>query len=217
MHTKNIIGSFYQPKFVLIDTDFLNTLPEEEIICGLGEIVKYGLLIGDSFFNLIKNNLENAFNLDNSLIIKIIEECINFKASVVEKDEKEETGLRKILNLGHTFAHAFEVAQKHKVKHGQAVIVGLSCALHLSNKIGVMNDTQLAKYLSLIVLFSKKIRVTNLDIEKCYEIMKRDKKNKDEIIKFVLLSSAGKLMIDVQSKKDDVIYALKNGIQYFVG
>lgn len=215
-HTKNIIGTFYQPNFVLIDTDFLKTLPEEEIVCGLGEIVKYGFLIDDEFFDFVKNNIRRMLALNNSLITKVIEECVKFKAGVVEKDEREETGLRKILNLGHTFAHALEVEQEHKIKHGQAVIVGLSCALHLSNKLGLLNDDKLAKYLSLIILFAGNIRIGNLEINKCYEIMKRDKKNKDEVIKFVLLSSAGKLLIDVEAQKEDVIYAINNGIQYFI-
>jgi 3-dehydroquinate synthase len=215
-NTKNIIGSFYQPKFVSVDTDFLKTLPEEEIICGLGEIVKYGFLIGDDFYEFLKKNLNKILKVETKLLTGVIEECIKFKAGIVEKDEKEESGLRKVLNLGHTFAHAVEVEQKHKIKHGQAVIVGLACALHLSNRIGLMNDVMLAKYLSLIVLFEDKIKLNKLDIAKCFEIMKRDKKNKDEIIKFVLLSSAGNIAVDVEAGKDDVFYAMNNGFQYFI-
>lgn len=215
-HTKNIVGSFYQPKLVLIDTEFLKTLPEDEIICGLGEVVKYGLLIDDDFYFSIKKNLNKILNLDTNLITNIISECVKFKAGIVEKDEKEKKGLRKILNLGHTFAHAIEVDQKHKIKHGQAVIVGLACALHLSNKIGLLDDKSLAEYLSLIVLFTGKIKINNLNIPRCYEIMRRDKKNKDDKIKFVLLSGAGKLIIDVEANKEDVFYALNNGIQYFI-
>lgn len=215
-HTKNIIGSFYQPKLVLIDTDFLKTLPEDEIVCGLGEVVKYGLLIGEDFYFMIKKNLKKILNLDANLITNIIGECVKFKAGIVEKDEKEEKGLRKILNLGHTFAHAIEVDQKHKIKHGQAVIIGLACALHLSNKIGLLSDKSLAEYLSLIVLFSDKIKIENLNIARCYGIMKRDKKNKNDKIKFVLLSGAGKLMVDVEASKEDVFYAYNNGIQYFI-
>ena len=214
-HTKNIIGTFYQPKFVLIDTTLLKTLPKEEVICGLGEVVKYGFLIGEKFFDQIKKDMNKLIKLDTGLITNVIEECIKFKAGVVEKDEKEESGLRKILNLGHTFAHAIEVEQEHKIKHGQAVIVGLACALHLSNKMGLLNDELLAKYLSLIIMFVGKIEIKMPDINKIYEIMKRDKKNKNEVIKFVLLSSAGKILIDVEAKKQDAIYALNNGIEYF--
>lgn len=215
-NTKNIIGSFYQPKFVTIDTDFLKTLPEEEIICGLGEIVKYGLLIGDDFFESIKKNLNKLLKAETKLLTGVIEECIKFKAGIVEKDEKEESGLRKVLNLGHTFAHAVEVQQNHKIKHGQAVIIGLACALHLSNRMGLLNDAILAKYLSLVVLFEDKIKLNKIDIVKCFEIMKRDKKNKDEIIKFVLLSSAGNLAVDVEAGREDVFYAMNNGFQYFI-
>lgn len=214
-HTKNIIGTFYQPKLVLIDTDFLKTLPEEEIICGIGEVVKYGFLIDERFFELIKSKLNKLFELDTKFITRVVEECIKFKAGVVEKDEREESGLRKILNLGHTFAHAVEVEQKHKIKHGQAVIIGLGCALHLSNKIGLLSDELLARYLSLIVMFKDKIKISPPNMNKLYDIMKRDKKNKDEVIKFVLLSSAGKIIVDVEAEKQDVHYALDNGLGYF--
>lgn len=213
--TKNIIGTFYQPEFVIIDTNFLKTLPYDEIICGLGEIVKYGLLIGDDFYNEIKNNLSKLLNLDNKKTEKVIEKCVRFKGSIVQRDEKEKSGLRKILNLGHTFAHAIEIEQKHNVKHGQAVIVGLACALHLSNRMNLLNDLELEKYLSLLLKFSNDIDIQKYDAKKLYRIMHRDKKNKEEKINFVLLQKAGNILIDVQANENDVVYALNNGIQYF--
>ena len=214
--TKNIIGAFYQPRFVLIDSDFLKTLPEDEILCGIGEIVKTGFLTSGKLFHMNKGELNKVLRLDSRLISNIIEDCVKFKASVVVKDEKEESGLRKILNLGHTFAHALEVELKHNIKHGQAVIIGLACAFHLSNKIGLMNDEILVENLSMIVKFSEKIKLGKINPGRAFEIMKRDKKNKDEIIKFVLISSAGKIFTDMEASKQDVIYALTNGIQYFI-
>jgi len=215
-NTKNIIGSFYQPKFVLIDTAFLKTLPKDEIVCGLGEIVKYGFLIDDDYLNYVKNNLTKIKKLESRLLEETIETCVNFKAGVVKKDEFEESGLRKILNLGHTFAHAIEVEQKHKIKHGQAVIAGLSCALHLSNKLNLLSDKKLEKYLSLIIMFIDDIKIEKYNTSKLYEIMRRDKKNKVDKIKFVLLSNAGNNLIDLEASKEDVFYALNNGLQYFV-
>jgi len=133
---------------------------------------------------------------------------VQFKASIVENDEMEISGLRKVLNIGHTFAHAIEVEQKHKIKHGQAVIVGLACALHLSNKMNLLNDNELQKYLSLIIKFVDKIKIAGYDPHKLYEIMKRDKKNKADTINFVLLKKAGNILVDVEAEQQDVFYAL---------
>lgn len=215
-HVKNIIGSFYQPRLVLSDTNFLNTLPDKEIICGIGEILKYGLLIGDDFFNKLKKYSNKLLLPGQNFITSVIEECVRFKSNIVKNDEKEESGLRKILNLGHTFAHAFEVEQKHKIKHGQAVIAGIACALHLSNKLNLLNDNLLAEYLSLVIKFADKIKIKNPDVDLCYEIMSRDKKNKDDEINFVLVAGARKILVDVKAGKDDVYYALKKGLQYFI-
>ncbi|MEJ5352271.1 MAG: 3-dehydroquinate synthase [Melioribacteraceae bacterium] len=214
-NTKNIIGSFYQPELVLIDTNFLKTLPQDEIICGMGEILKYGLLIGDDFYNEIKNKLQKLLDVKSNVIEDVIKKCVQFKGDIVKNDEKEKSGLRKILNLGHTFAHAIEVEQKHNLKHGQAVIVGLTCALHLSNKINLLQDSELENYLPLLLKFSDSIDIQKYNPNKLYEIMKRDKKNKDAEIKFVLLKKAGQLLIDVPASKEDVVYALNNGIQYY--
>lgn len=214
-HTKNIIGAFYQPETVLIDTEFIKTLPREELLCGLGEVIKYGLLIGDDFFDYVSKNYHKAFDYNAAFLNKAITESVSFKGSAVEKDEKEKNGLRKILNLGHTFAHAIEVEQNHKIKHGQAVIAGIACALHLSNKLGLMNDKYLEKYLSLIVEFGNEIKLSKYNPETLYKIMFRDKKNKKGSINFVLLEKAGKLIIDAEADKRDVLYAINNGLQYF--
>lgn len=120
------------------------------------------------------------------------------------------------MNLGHTFAHAIEVEQKHKIKHGQAVIAGLSCALHLSNKMNLLSDKNLEKYFSLIISFVDDVKIEKYNTSKLYEIMRRDKKNKEDKIKFVLLSNAGNIIIDIEASQENVFYALSNGLQYFV-
>ncbi|MEW6196334.1 MAG: 3-dehydroquinate synthase [Bacteroidota bacterium] len=213
--TKNIVGAFYQPEFVLADLNFLKTLPRDEIICGIGEIVKYSFLMDDNFFSFVKSNLKKLYKLEGNTLDKVIENCILFKGKIVEQDELETSGLRKILNLGHTFAHALEVEQEHQIKHGQAVITGLSCALHLSNKLNLLDDDLLAKYLSLLIKFDRDIVLEDFETDIIYDAMKRDKKNKEEKIKFVLMRSAGSILIDIDANKDDVIYSIKNGLQYF--
>ncbi|MFA7229548.1 MAG: 3-dehydroquinate synthase [Melioribacteraceae bacterium] len=213
--TKNIIGSIHQPSFVLIDTEFLKTLPEDEIVCGIGEILKYAFLIDQKFFITLKNNFAKLRKLDATFTSKVIETCISFKGDVVANDEKE-NGLRKILNLGHTFAHAIEIEQNHTIKHGQAVAVGLACALDLSRRLGLMDEKLFSEYLKLPLLLKDKICIRKYDAEKIYDIMRRDKKSRDSHIKFVLLSGIGDLLVDVEAAKDEVIQSIQQGLNCFV-
>lgn len=213
--TKNLIGSFYQPEFVLIDTAFFKTLKEEEVVCGIGEIMKYAFLGDEKFYSVIASSLKDIFKLKNQPTQKTIEACINMKASVVQADETE-SGLRKILNLGHTFAHALEVEQDHKIKHGQAVIVGLACALYLSHFKGILSAQKLVEYLTLPLSLQEKITIDKCNIETVYKIMQRDKKSREGKIKFVLFSSPGVLYLDFEAEKELVIQALEDGISHFI-
>ncbi len=214
-HTKNIIGTFFQPEFVFIDTEFLNTLPKDELVCGIGEILKYAFLSNDELFDALNNNLDKLLLLKPAFTKKIIETCIRFKGDVVAKDEKE-SGLRKILNFGHTFAHAFEVEQNYLLKHGQAVTVGIMCALELSRGLELISDKQFARFASLPMKLKDKIVVRNFNADDIYEIMKRDKKGTSDKIKFVLLNKLGRLLLDVTAEKAAVKAAIEKGAGYFV-
>ena len=213
--TKNIIGSFYQPDFVLIDVDLLNTLPRKEVISGVGEIIKYAFLIGDEYFNFLQENFEGVFNFKEEVLRKIITDSVKYKASVVIEDEREVTGVRKMLNLGHTFGHAIEVEQKHKVKHGEAVIVGLACALFLSGKINFLSKDDLAKGIKIIESISSEIKIKTYNENKILDIMKRDKKNVNEVYKFVLLKTFGEIVINAEVNIDDVKSSLRKGVEFF--
>ncbi|MEW6652475.1 MAG: 3-dehydroquinate synthase [Bacteroidota bacterium] len=213
--TKNLIGSFYQPEFVLIDTTFFKTLKEEEVVCGIGEIMKYAFLGDEKFYSVIEASLNSIIKLNHQATQKIIEDCVNLKSSVVRADETE-SGLRKILNLGHTFAHALEVEQDHKIKHGQAVIVGLTCALYLSRLKGLLSAQKLSEYIKLPLSFQNKITIDKCNIETVYKIMQRDKKSREGKIKFVLLSGTGVLYLDFEAEKEFVIKALEDGVSHFI-
>jgi len=213
-NTKNIIGTFYQPEFVLIDTDFFNTLPEEEMMCGLGEIIKYCYLTSNVFYSFVTKNISNILTNDTKVIHKVITESIKFKGSVVEADEKE-SGIRKVLNLGHTFAHAYEVDQNHNLKHGQAVIVGITSALYLSQMLNLINEEQFKKFLNLQLMFDKKIKLKNVNKQKIVRIMERDKKNRQNEIKFVLIRDVGEIITDIPSPKDLVYKAITKTISHF--
>ena len=204
---KNMIGAFYQPKFVLIDTNFIKSLPKSEITSGIGEIIKYSFLSDEIFFAYINRNINEIFNLNERVLKEVIFTSAAIKTSVVSNDEKE-TGLRKILNFGHTFAHAFETSLNFNIKHGEAVVAGIICALILSNKIGLLNKYKLDEFLTLPLRVKLPRQLKNLNKEILYNIMLHDKKNRNEKIKFVLISDIGKIIIDVEADKNDVIKAI---------
>ena len=128
---KNMIGAFYQPQCVIADIDTLKTLPSREFSAGMAEVIKYGLIRDEVFFNWLEKNIEGLMKLDSQLLIEAIQRSCQNKADVVEIDEHE-SGIRAILNLGHTFGHAIENAMGYGVwLHGEAVAIGMVMAAHL--------------------------------------------------------------------------------------
>lgn len=212
--TKNIIGAFHQPSLVMVDTDFFTTLPKVEVQCGVGEIVKYAYLTNQALYNQLKKKRTELYVPGSSFQHKIIQESIKFKGNVVSEDEKE-SGLRKILNLGHTFAHAFEVDQNHKIKHGQAVVVGIVCASILAKKLGLFDNDYLQEQLEFLKLFSVGIQIKNPNYSEMYKTMLRDKKNLSGEIKFVLYKGVGDILVDVFAPQKLVMETLKEGLALY--
>jgi len=212
--TKNIIGTFHQPKFVLIDSTLLTTLAKKEMISGLGEVIKYAYLTNPQFYQYVSANIDKILLKKQDVLEKIIEESVRFKGDVVANDEKE-AGTRKMLNLGHTFAHALEVEQSYKIQHGHAVIIGIACALYLSYRLNVISGKKLESFLGLIITVKDLVKISEVDYKKNISIMKRDKKNKDGKIKFVLLKDIGNILIDVEASDRDIQFALKMGLSIF--
>ncbi len=126
---KNMVGSFFQPAGVLIDTATLDTLPPKEYCSGMAEVVKYGVILDADFFAYLEANADAINQRDHEVLVRVIARCCQLKADVVEKDEREETGLRSALNYGHTFGHAIESLSGYgKLLHGEAVAIGMCCA-----------------------------------------------------------------------------------------
>src|ERR1035437_10224741 len=204
---KNIVGTFYQPDFVLTDTVFLDTLPENEVISGTGEIIKYAFLSDRDFYNDVNDSFDSIISLNNKILNKIIPVCIKMKAEIVSEDEQE-SGLRKILNLGHTFAHAYESYFDFGIKHGNAVAAGIVSSLFLSFKKGIINKTSLNYFLNL----PSKINYTRPNHLNEAEIINRmlsDKKNREGRIKFILIKDIGEILIEVNANRDEIIYAIQ--------
>ena len=207
--TKNLVGTFYHPELVLIDTSFLNSLPKEEMISGIGEVTKYSYLLNKKFYSDLLSNLEQLLMIELKYLEKIIYECVSIKSAVVSKDEKEVTGLRKILNFGHTFAHAFESTSSYKISHGKAVIAGIVGALNLSFEQKLINEVQLNFMLKLPMKFKFSTDIKRLASEAIFKRMSVDKKNKDGKINFVLLRDFGEILIDVSVDRKSVVKSLE--------
>lgn len=208
---KNIIGSFYHPQFVLCDTNFLQTLPKIEMISGLGEIIKYAFTTTNEFYNDVDKNINSILTHDENVIEKVIMDSINYKVSVISQDEKE-VSLRKVLNFGHTFAHAFERELKNKIKHGEAVTAGVVCALYLSNKKKLLSKNLLEQYKTLPLKLKLIKSLKSVDVERIYTNMFADKKNRNSEINFVLIRRIGEMVLDVHASKNEIIYALNHAI-----
>jgi 3-dehydroquinate synthase len=193
---KNLIGAFYQPKCVFTDISFLKTLPEDEYICGLGEVIKYSIISPDVDFDIITKNLESIVNMETGILTDIVRSCIKVKANIVEKDEKEQ-GIRAWLNLGHTFAHALETYYKYEgLKHGQAVLLGIKCALYVSSCLKMIDEKTIER-INLVVeqLGIEVPSGKTLDAHQLVDIMKRDKKMKDGTIHLVLPKKLGEVSV----------------------
>jgi 3-dehydroquinate synthase len=145
-HGKNLVGAFHQPALVLADVATLDTLPEREIRAGYGEVVKYGLINDAPFFNWLEKNGPALCNGEHAARIQAVETCCRAKAAIVAADEHE-SGQRALLNLGHTFGHAFEAESGYsdKLLHGEAVAIGMVMAFSLSGKLGLCNDEETAR------------------------------------------------------------------------
>jgi 3-dehydroquinate synthase len=212
---KNLIGSFYQPNLVISDIQFLKTLPKREIICGYGEILKHSLIANKNFYNFLDKNSEKIFNLSSPFIEKAIYESCKIKKNVVEKDEKEK-GLRKTLNFGHSFAHAYEatLGYSKKLNHGEAVILGMKTALNFSLKKNFLNKkdhNSVINHISNCNLPSSMNKFFKAkDLNKILSFMLKDKKNNSDKISLVLLKKIGSPLINKEYNKKSLGAFLKN-------
>jgi 3-dehydroquinate synthase len=147
---KNLIGAFYQPRGVLIDTEVLGTLPDREYRCGLAEVVKYGVILDADFFAYLEEHVPEVNRRDASGLCRIVTRCCELKAEVVAADERELSGRRAVLNYGHTFAHAFETSAGYNLLHGEAVAIGMLCASRLAESLRMIDHEVTARQQRLL-------------------------------------------------------------------
>ncbi|WP_338362672.1 3-dehydroquinate synthase [uncultured Pseudoalteromonas sp.] len=205
---KNMIGAFYQPQAVFIDTESLHTLPAREFAAGMAEVIKYGLIYDTELFTFIEQNAEKLKQLDEASLQHIIYRCCEIKALIVAQDEKE-NGLRALLNLGHTFAHAIEAQMGYGVwLHGEAVATGMVLAAKLAHTRGDLSQDEVDRIVTLLKLYNLPTEIPEeMTAEQFLMHMRKDKKNKKGTIRFILPTEFGQCAL-VDDVSDDHVRAL---------
>ncbi|MDI3312100.1 MAG: 3-dehydroquinate synthase [Thermoanaerobacterium sp.] len=183
---KNIAGTFYQPKAVFIDTSVLKTLNRREVLGGISEIIKYGIIKDESLLDFFEINMGKILNLDDDMMKYLIKRSCEIKSDVVSKDEKE-NNIRAVLNYGHTIGHALEsITQYKKYIHGEAVAIGMYYAAKIALNRRYIDESYLLRIKNLLVSSGLPVDYGNIDKYEIVEGIKHDKKNREGKIKFVL-------------------------------
>ncbi len=189
---KNLIGAFHQPSAVIVDLSTFTTLPDREYISGLAEVVKYGVIQDAAFFAYLEKNAEKILAREPETLSQVVARCCECKADVVRLDERE-SGLRAILNFGHTLAHAVEQAAGYgKFLHGEAVSIGMAYAAALSVSAAGLPNKEARRIIQLLESFGLPVAVSGLNWHAVRSAMRTDKKNAGGSVRFVLARELGR-------------------------
>ncbi len=207
---KNLIGTFHQPALVICDTNFLKTLSLREIISGLGEVIKYALIYDKELFVYLNKHWRAALHLDSKVLSKLVSESLFWKSKVVAADEWDRNGRREVLNFGHTFGHALEAVTNYEVfQHGEAVIWGMRFAICLSEIMGHLSLNQAKNIRAFLNIIEVPALPKHIGFDELTQAMANDKKKHEGRIRFVLLKSLGRAVLDVNVTRDDLEAAYK--------
>ena len=193
-HLKNMIGAFYQPAMVIADTDTLKSLPDEELVNGLAEVIKSAAIRDGHFFSFLEENMERIKSLDEAILEEIVYQSVTIKAGVVAEDELD-LGLRNILNYGHTIGHAVEAVSGFKIKHGEAVAIGMVAAARISRRLGMLDEAGVKRLQKLIIRAGLPAEIPDFKVEDVMQAMQHDKKVREGKTRFVLLQSIGNAVV----------------------
>ncbi len=205
---KNILGAFLQPKHVYINVSTIKTLPEREIVSGLGEVIKHGIISDSEFFTYLAKNSDTIKALDTDVLLEICRRNCSIKAGVVEKDEKEH-GIRANLNFGHTIGHAIESASDFTLSHGECVGLGMIGAAYIANQRNLITTDTLSAIIDILKDYGFNTKTSIADLDKVYELMLSDKKALGGKLRFVLPIKIGKVDIYNDVTKEEIYKALE--------
>ncbi len=204
LKAKNMVGAFWQPIGVLIDTDVLDRLPRREYVSGLAEVVKYGVILDAKFFAYLEAHAAELNARRPDVLRQVIARSCRLKADVVEGDERELSGGRAVLNYGHTFAHALETVSGYgELLHGEAVSIGMMCAARLAERLGRIDVGLVHRQQSLLESLGLPVRLPRTDHESLIEVMAHDKKAESGRLRFVLPSRLGHVELVGNVAEDD--------------
>ena len=208
---KNMVGAFWQPEGVLIDIAALRSLPDREYRAGLGEVVKYGVIMDEEFFAYLEDHVDQINDRDEETLCYIVKRCCRLKADVVEEDEREETGRRAILNYGHTFCHAIEAATNYQtLLHGEGVAIGMLCASRLAEKMGRVTADCTQRQLELIEKLGLVTAIPEgVASEELLKLMWHDKKVKAGQLQFILPTKIGDVNLVASPPESDILLAME--------
>ena len=183
---KNLVGVFHSPRAVLVDLDTLATLPRNEVLAGFAEIAKCGFIADARILDIIEDDIAAATNTESSEFFELVERSIAIKAKVVSVDFKE-SGLREILNYGHTLGHAIEHNERYQWRHGAAIAVGMMFVAELARLAGRLDDSAVERHRSILKLIGLPTTYPAREFEKLLAAMQRDKKSRSGVLRFVVL------------------------------
>ena len=204
---KNNIGTFYQPRLVISDTAVLKTLPQKEFVNGMAEVIKSAVIRDNAFFVFIKENLDAIIKRDNDAIEEMVFRAASIKASVVMQDERD-TGLRNILNFGHTVGHAVESVSNFQIAHGQAVAIGMMAEAGISRRMGTFEENEIKELEELISRCGLPTGIPQIDKEGILMAMSHDKKTTDGKIRFALPRNIGDVYLADEVETDYIREAI---------
>jgi 3-dehydroquinate synthase len=205
---KNIIGSFYQPRLVWADVEVLKTLPMEELRAGLAEVIKYGIIWDEGFFNYLEQSFGEILSLNQLDLRRIVRKSCAIKANIVAQDERE-GGIRAILNLGHTFGHALEALTNYQVyRHGEAVAVGMVMACKVSRELDLMTVEELNRVSRVIKSFGLPVEDRKVGAEDILNSMYHDKKAEAGRIKYIIPETIGQVRISSEIPEELILRIL---------
>ena len=203
-----MVGAFHQPRLVYMNMNTLKSLPAAEFACGMGEVLKTGLICDAEFYEYVLEDHEAVSALDTKALAKMIRRCCEIKAGVVERDPKEQ-GERALLNLGHTVGHAVEKLKDFKLLHGQCVAIGLVAAAYISWKRELLTEEEYNKIKKGCLLYDLPVSADGLDAAAVLAATKKDKKMEQGQIKFVLMKGIGNSFIDRSVSDEELMEGIR--------
>ena len=205
---KNMVGAFHQPRLVYMNMNTLKTLPSVEFACGMGEVLKTGLICDGDFYHYVCRNEKEIQALEPQALAAMIRRCCEIKAGVVERDPKEQ-GERALLNLGHTIGHAVEKLMDFQLLHGQCVAVGLVAAAYISLKRNLLTEEEYQQIIKGCQLYHLPVKIQNLNPADVLSATKKDKKMEQGHVKFILMKGIGSSFIDKTVSDEELLAGIQ--------